>query len=447
MTMNILFWLMTSCATPEREIERFEPTFFEVTGVSEDLEPSSDTGGEAQGEKILEYSNAERTVVVTGATLDREAQPYDYNGRVKVSIRPGVISSILGGTSEEDPWGKKHWYVQAVDGQVTTTVTYASASGQTRVWLTAAADPGETASGHATGVTETIPIQLPTIPQMQDVSQMDVKNPHATSPLFGEFVTIRTEDRQVVVTEVGAKGFWVSDLGGIDETPAAVAGEYRGLFVYSFNKPEGVAVGDRLGLLGGGVQEYVGVTQLSFPLYEPIEGETLPVPAAAVLPPESACEGSSPANDYLEAFESSLVTIELATIPANFQSTASGEDAHSAFETYDKYWQWPIKLDSGCELMVISNIAVPGYDPTAHAGETIGPITGLLSYVQVSGDPWILLVRGPDDMPFIDATTEENEEEATDPAGPTWPLEYGDTHPTSLCEHDHVGDHLRPTKD
>ena len=58
----------------------------------------------------------------------------------------------------------------------------------------------------------------------------------------------------------------------------------------------------------------MGATQLSFPLYEADEGE-------ALTPPESVVHQvtqTSPKQCRLEAYESSIVTLENAFIPSNF---------------------------------------------------------------------------------------------------------------------------------
>jgi hypothetical protein len=410
-----------------------EPTFLQVSGTL-DGAASDDTGDGGTG--VLEFSNEGRTIHVTGATLDRNSEPYKYNGWVEVTVRPGTIESVTGATQTTDAWGEDHWFVSAEDGQVSAQVTFSSSFGDTRVWLAAVGDiEGDGSDGSfATGVTEAIPVQLPTIAQMQDVSELEMDDAFTSSPMIGEFVTIRTEDRDVVVTVLTTKGFWASDLG---DAP----GNYSGLFVYTFNKPEGVAVGDRLGLLAGGVQEYVGATQISFPLYEAMEGQTLEPPPASVLDDETLCADNRPNNEALEAFESSLVTVEVGTIPDDFKETPPGTDSDLDYAQFLEYGQWPIELPGGCRVYVVSNTTAPGFDPVAHAGETIGPITGMLSYVRAGGHKWMLLVRNPEDLGL---TTNEDTEP---PAGPPWPLPLHRVQPGPLCEHDHIGAHTALRKD
>ena len=441
MIRYLFLWTSPLGCTTVDDSDPVEPSFIEVEGAVQDADDGS-----------LVFSNEARSIAVTATTLDRDAEPYAYNGWVEVTARPGTIHSVEGATPTTDSWGETRWYLPVTDGAVSTTVSMASAFGDARVWMTAVGDPEDGGRGGsmATGVTESIPIDLPTIPDLQDVTHLEIDRPYTDSPLSGEFVTVRTEDRWVVVTELTTNGFWVSDLGPDDEPPAEVGGEYRGLYIYTFNKPEGIAVGDRLKQLAGGVQEYVGTTQISYPIYKPMEGDPVDPPAAAVLPvegtgQENACSNdTTPNNMLLEAYESSLVTIPVATIPANFKDMPPGEDAHEDYANFAEYWQWPVDLPGGCKFMVVSNTVVPEFDPVANAGETVGPITGLLKYVRAMGDRWIVVVRGPEDMPFVDTDSEPS---AAAKTRSIWPLPEPASAHTPLCDHTHVGDHLGTPKE
>lgn len=424
--MNMLALLLLGCNVSIDSNTPDGPRFIDV---SLDEESSAGT--------LLPFSNAARTVQITGQTLDGASEPTAYSGWIEVFVRPGRTDSVSGATVKTDSWGRERHYIKADDGFASTEVSFTSSFGDTRIWMTATGDPDVDGVGgtYATGVSDSISIALPTIAETQDVSELDIDDPFTSSPLFGEFVTIRTADRDVVVTALTTKGFWASDLG---DAP----GNYSGMFVYTFNKPDGVRVGDRLGLLGGGSQEYVGATQLSFPLYEAVEGETLEPPAASELSDDTLCSGNRPNNAALEAYESSLVTVLEGTIPADFKETPPGIDSDQDYAQYLEYGQWPIELPGGCRVYVVSNATAPGFDPVANAGETVGPLTGMLSYVRAGGHKWMILARGPEDLGLeADASTDEP------PAGPPWPLPIHTPHSPQLCDHDHIGDHLSPRKD
>ncbi len=395
-----------------------------------------DLDGLTTSDEVLPFSNSTRTVGVSGQTLDGQSEPFAYNGWTELIVRPGRIESVTGATMVTDQWGEDRYYLEAVDGYVSAEVAFASSFGDTRVWLSATGSPDGSGDGgtYATGVSDSIHIALPTIAETQDISELEMDDPFTSSPLFGEFATIRTDDRDVVVTAMTTKGFWASDLG---DAP----GNYSGMFVYTFNKPDGVRVGDRLQLLGGGVQEYVGATQLSFPLYEPTPNETLTPPDAAVLNDDDLCADGRPNNVGLEPYESSLVTVIEGTIPENFKETPPGIDSDKDYAQYLEYGQWPIELPSGCRIYVVSTATAPEFDPVQRAGETIGPISGMLSYVRAGGHKWMLLARGPEDLGIAESDHDDGL------AGPPWPLPIHKQHSTPMCEHDHIGDHLSPRKD
>ena len=432
--MIFSLFFMVGCSDAPAPKPPKEPTFIEVSGTLNTGATGDGGSGainEMDGAERIPFVNTSRTVQVTGTTLDRNADLYSYSDWVEVTVRPGTIQSVDGATEIIDGFGKTHWYVKAEEGLANATVHFTSAFGDTHVWLSAVGEPDETGAGgsFATGVTEAIPIHQPTISQLQDVSSLDVDDPFTTSPLFGEFVTVRTEDRDVVVTALTTKGFWVSDL-------ADAPGNYSGLFVYTFNKPEDVDVGDRISLLAGGVQEYVGATQMSFPIYEAAEGESLTPPESSVLPADQLCDDEDPNNPYLEQYESSIITIESATIPAGFHATEPGIDPDPDYNQYLEYGQWPIETVDGCRFYVVSNTTVPGFDPVEHAGQDVGPVTGVVSYVRAGGHKWMILTRGGDDLPFAPA---DDSSENDSPEGPPWPFHPRTPQATAFCEHSHVG--------
>jgi hypothetical protein len=123
----------------------------------------------------------------------------------------------------------------------------------------------------------------------------------------------------------------------------------------------------------------------------------------------------------------------------------AGQDSHPDFGSYLEYGQWPLDLEGGCSIQVVSNIAVPEFDPTEHAGDTIGRIAGMLKFVEAGGDRWIIQVVNTDGMAFVDLDPEITAERRRSRSH----LQYfqGPSKTDALCTHDHVGDHLRHPKD
>ena len=333
---------LSACARTAEQA-RIEPTAIQVTLLGE-------TGAE---EAPLAFSAETVSWTIQVQTLDKDGEPYPFEGDLSLRVRPGKLDqeqwiSLSGGTWEGE-------------------VAFHSAFGPTRIWVS---DEGDKDSGSgrapsfATGVTEAIHYAFPTLAEMNRIDD------HETNQLAGEFAELRVADRQVVVTAVGTAGFWVTDT--MDP-----AGSYNSLFIYSFSKPSGIEPGSRLSLLTGGTQEYLATTQLNFPEYEAVEGETLPVPEPVEIEPDTACD-----ENLMEALESSLVVARDLVIPADF--VEGTED----YDDYIAYGQWPVDFQSGgCRMYVDSAVADPDFHPTEHAGENLAEVEGLL--YEVWGK-WIL---------------------------------------------------------
>jgi hypothetical protein len=424
MIRTLTLALSLGCTTAETKVVNAEPSFIEVSGLM-DIGAAEDTG-EAEGTaSLIPFTNDERTIQLTGQTLDRNADPYGYTGWVEVSIRPGKIIRVDGGRAAEGSDEVVRWFAEIQDGKIDLKLTMRSGFGPTRAWVSAVASPDLDRKGgsFATGVTEAFPIALPTIAEMQTTENYE------TNPLYKEYVTLRTEDRDVVVSALTTNGFWASDLG---DAP----GNFSGIFVYTFNKPDEVEVGERITLLAGGAEEYIGATQLGFPLYETETKPTLTPPEAVPISAEY-CTGGQTEHVALEALESSLVTLPSATVPAAFTAPEDPNtvDDFSDQAQYLQYGQWPVETEGGCTFYVVSNTTVPGFNAFDYSGEQVGPITGMLSYASAGGNIWILLVRGPEDISSYTPTAEE--EGAEGPPVPS-PRRFHRRTRTPDCGHDHL---------
>lgn len=342
--------LSLGACTRTADIDRIEPTSIVAT-VEDDL---------GSPEAPLDFSGSPITRTISVQTLDKNGDPYPFNGDLTLRVRPGKLDQSQWVTLTEGVW----------QGEV----TFHAAFGPTRIWVgdegDKDAESGRTPS-YATGVTEAVNYAFPTIRQMNEIDD------HETNHLSGEFAELQVSDRQVVVTEIGTNGFWVTDIA--DE-----AGSWNSLYVYSFSKPTGIWEGARLTILTGNTQEYLATTQISFPVYEAEPDVTLDVPDPIELPATATCD-----NNLMEGMESSLVMVSDASIPADF--TEGSED----WEDYLAYGQWPIELASGgCRLYGDSSTS-PDFHPTDHAGEEIGEVTGMLREIW---GKWIITARSEGDL-------------------------------------------------
>lgn len=358
--------LALGACTDDAARQRVEPTFIEVA-------VQGDAGSE---DAPLAFSAEPRTFTVTATTLDRNADPWPFEGDLSVRVRPGRIDGASCDSYLNDATHHEQCFVHLTDGTWTGEVSFEDAFGPTRIWLSDEGDKDASSDRQATfatGVTEPIWIEKPTLAEMQRTDDND------TNQLDGEYAELRVADREVVVTWLGTAGFWATDLSEPDG-PA----NYAHIFVYTFSKPEGLERGSRITLLQGVNQEYLATSQLSFPAYE-AEG-TLEVPDYAALDGDMVCDDAT-----MEALESALVEAEGLTIPGTFGSSEQDED----YLDYIDYGQWPATFgDQGCTLYVDSS-AIDGFDPTAHAGESLGVVRGVLS--QVWGK-WILVANDESEL-------------------------------------------------
>lgn len=342
--------LLIACSPTNQGKTRIEPTFVTVT-------LAGDLGTD---EAPLPFTVETTPWAATVETFDIDGDPYPFAGDLKIRTRPGQL--------DMDSW------VTLTDGAWSGDVEMHAGFGPTRIWFGDEGDKNADSTREAswaTGVSEPIHYALPTIAEMQKNDDVETNN------LNGEFAELRVVDRQVVVTALGTTGFWVTDL-------ADPIGSYNNLFVYTFNEPRDVELGDQLIQLGGGDNEYLGATQLSWPTYTTAEGVTLTPPEATALTGTSACDDAT-----MEGLEAGLVAVESGTIPATF--VEGNED----YETYLEYGQWPITTSDGtCTLYVSSETTAPDFAPTAHAGETVS-VRGMVTQIW---DAWIIQLRSEDDL-------------------------------------------------
>lgn len=340
----LLAILACTTGTPR---ERIEPSFVEVSldGV--------ETGSK---EEPLPFTTEPMNVAVRVRTLDVNGDPWPMDGDLKPKVRPGIL--------ESEPW------VTLSDGEWAGTVTIRNGFGQTRIWFSDEGDKDEDSGREASwaaGVTDALWFASPTISEFQTSDDIE------TNQLDGEFATVRVEDRQVVVTARDAAGLWVTDT-------ADGTGTYNSVYVYTFNRPDStLEVGSRIDQLTGIDQEYLASTQLSHPIIT-TDGTTLDVPDAFEL---TDCDDTE-----MEGLEGSRIRISDGEISADF---VEGTEDYADFL---EYGQWPLAYGS-CSVYVESAATAPDFDPTAHAGEVIASVSGMVKQVF---DKWVIVIVDAEDI-------------------------------------------------
>ena len=160
------------------------------------------------------------------------------------------------------------------------------------------ADPGcqdafddlEAPVTQATGVSPVLWFDAP------DIRSVQYSPSIIHSALEGEDVTVSVGD--LVVTSVTNSGLYLSDLqfhrAVVDGNP----GFYNSIFLFTWSTPEGIVQGDILCRFGGGVVEFQGNTQITFPSYEPFYPR---VPECAAERARLGLDETANRNDALAA--------------------------------------------------------------------------------------------------------------------------------------------------
>lgn len=215
-----------------------------------------------------------------------------------------------------------------------------------------ASDPLEFPPTFATGLSPPLYFETPTIKHIQFTDEV------ASSPLQDQDILV--DKGNLVVTNVVANGFYITDL---DDNPGVstfatvqeckAQAPYNAFFLYTFNKPQGVNYSDTICTISGGVVEYQGNTQMTFPSFDVYRENFLdwgkqspclnrddvtgglevpePLDITNCLSPEDP--GSASATDQsmanalvLEGFESSLVKLRSVTLSTRYLACDSDED-------------------------------------------------------------------------------------------------------------------------
>ncbi|MFH2008853.1 MAG: hypothetical protein ABI333_19855 [bacterium] len=287
----------------------------------------------------------------------------------------------------------------------------------------------------AAGVSEVITFDNPRIydiqytpPELETVGDLG----GFPSPLFGFRPTIDAAERPadatalddvcddgqggrrelVVVTGLSVDGFYAHDVCN------AAGASFASMYIYNFNTPEDLMVGDCLLELTGTIQEFQGFTELKNPFWVVDVDDTNPTAprCADLLPTPVTLDASLLGNDHaMEGFEAGIVTITDATLATEFRacdlngngalsgsdewdcSEACGDEIECVvLESYQTYFQWSVWKD-GREVNVVTR-GVIDFDPEANLGLQISRITGTLRHLDFGRPAWTIEPRDDDDF-------------------------------------------------
>lgn len=301
------------------------------------------TDGKSNGEKGKELnvptSPLKRTLTITALGADGKPET-SYNGSVCVYATRGILIGA-------------HKAIQIKNGVAKdATINLKLAFGKTSVWVGEAGKAGTTVNDcpNAANPEDTTrpyigrvgaaPDLLFKSLSIQDAQTSDV-SPY-DSPLFKKYALIKGQN--MVVTAVTSNGFYMTDMDIFKK-----GGLYHSLFVFTFSAPtlaygdgeipKTLQVGDIVTQVEGGVDEFSGHTQITFPSFVPkwkdkTKGIVEQYPAADMPKPINFTLADTWSRRKMEPYESALVEVKNAiAIPFN-----QIQDGWSQFR------QWPVLL-------------------------------------------------------------------------------------------------------
>lgn len=212
-------------------------------------------------------------------------------------------------------------------------------------------------------------------PRISDIQATTDPN---SSTLANESLTVSGGTQ--IVTGIFGQGFYVTDIDDPD-------GQFNSIFVFTFNQPEEIGLGDRLAKISGIVAEFVGSTQLTQPGFDVLEeSRTDLIPAPKVITPQEAADATGQA---LEPFESSLVSIKNVTTASVYircDDVAQGGNGNDSIDTeperscadacfaaaqcsektnFDRFGQYTVLMSDGqTKIQIVSRDTIREFDPT-----------------------------------------------------------------------------------
>ncbi len=331
------------------------------------------------------------TVTVQVTALDEQGETdTSFAGDVDVYVQfLGSLTPELGGA----PLAR----IALAGGQSAGSVDVAlpSVFGPAFLWVEDGSRDGAT---YATGTSPTLWFSDP---HLEDISRPDDEaalDALSSSPLEEKQLNVsgsrHATGGKLVVTGVYAQGYTVSDVQCADDagTPPCVTGDYDHVLVFTFSRPrdergDDLVVGQFINGFAGAVQEFNGLTEISFPQTFTDEGSAADADPAHVPVPDVVQESWLTDIIEFERRESTLIAVEGATLC-------------ELDEDYADYKQWKLDVGRGCGSPInVITAGVAEFDPTGYVGMTIPRVVGTLQPVNIgSFNVWIIKPRSDDDI-------------------------------------------------
>ena len=281
---------------------------------------------------------------------------------------------------------------------------------------------------YSTGVAG--PIHL-VIPNLADVSRTES---FISSPFQEEFVEVKRG--YMVVTAIRVDGFYVTDTcplppneggapAGAPECTAEdrlLPPEFNHLFVFNFSRPEDLAHGDKILSVAGPMTEFVGLTEMAFPLWQiDFANRRQPVPPPVDLNelvqkyyPELVVPGGNCFDSRVSADEIKLIDcdfalerLEAARVKLRVKSVSPSADWVTQ-DSFTRFGQWRVVIDNPRRddqtWSVVTRENIPFFNPVPLSGRRINAdLIGNVRQVAFDDrDPpiWIIEPRDQGDCPW-----------------------------------------------
>ena len=333
-TAIVIMALLAGCWNVE-PVQRSGPLYFEVEFVGEapeGLHPA----------EPADFSTEPVSCRIRIQAIDSDHLPMpDWSGSVAIKAAPGQLRSPE--------------TVVVEGGEVEATIQVALAFDDLQVWVS---DEGADSNGSSfgVGVAPLVRVMKPTVADIQRTSGGGDE-----SLLVHRHVPVRGFDdpydpRELIVTTVVNDGFYVTDF----DDPG---GSFNSLFVFTFSRPEGLHVGDRLGKLAGIIGEFIGFTEMQFPDWRVESGGHGSGETVYPLDPTIVCD-----DFEMEAWEAAPV--ELVAVVPDFRDAADCAD-------YSEYGQWPARIVGGqcagrdARVSVVNVNTVPSFGFTQECNDQL----------------------------------------------------------------------------
>lgn len=344
------------------------------------------------------------TVNLTAYDADFKLDPtFDKDVDVYVQYL-GTLTPSLYGDPPPPPLAKIHMTAGVATNQ---TVPLPEVFGQTTLWFD---DHEDTNPTFATGTSPSLWFRDPTIQDIQEPTSETALNALTDSPLENKQVQV-TGSRygavgRLVVTSIFSQGYTVSDVSCADSAgnPPCVTQGYDHIEVYSSSAPTDsqgrlLKLGQVITGFSGGISEFNGLTEVSFPVTQTAAGDPdivlsrLPTP---VVFSTTWFNGLSDPNGRInfERNEAAPIEIDNAVV-CNLD------------DDYTTYGQWkidPSGAGGDCSsktnvLNVITAGVIAGFDPATLVGKKVPKIIGVLRPVEIgSFNVWIIYPRSSADL-------------------------------------------------